>query len=506
MDCLVEMQHITKEFPGVTALDDVNFDLLSGEVHILLGENGAGKSTLMKILSGVYEPTDGKIVLGNKEYERLTPRQSVENGISIIYQELSLANQLSIAENIYMGCLPLKKVLSKKIIDYKKIRENTTELLKTIGLSRDPQTPVGNLSVSEKQQVEIARAISKNARIIIMDEPTSSLTVEETGKLFEIIHKLKKSGVGIIYISHKLDEIKKIGDRVSVLKDGKYIGTKKTAEVEIDTVISMMVGRELKAKYQSAGSHHREGKKVIFSVKNLTRKDGRVKNVSFDLYENEILGFSGMVGSGRTELMTAIFRAEEIEKGELYLQGKKLELKNPYQAVKNGIALVTEDRRELGFFHNFELWKNISIIPLIKDSKLGGLWGLLDTKREKETAKKAKEDLKIKCSSINQHVSDLSGGNQQKVIVGKWLAAEQDLIIFDEPTKGNDVGAKVEMYNIMRSLADKGKGIIMVSSELPELLSVCDRIVVFREGGIRAILNSEDATEEKIVSYAASNN
>ena len=506
MECLVEMKNICKRFPGVVALDDVNFQLYPGEVHVLLGENGAGKSTLMKILSGAFEPTSGKICLNGKEYSKLSPKESANNGISIIYQELCLVEQLSIGENIFVGRLPSKKLLGIKLVDYKEIKKRTNELLHKVGLKRDSSIDVSRISISEKQMVEIAKALSVSAKIIIMDEPTSSLTVEETDNLFGIIRQLKKSGIGVIYISHKLQEIKQIGDRVTVLKDGKYIGTKIVNEIEIDELISMMVGRELKTKYQST-AHIRHGTdKVLFSVDKLTRRDKKVKDISFELYQGEILGFAGMVGSGRTELMNAIFRAEEVESGEMYLNGEKINIKNPYQAIKKNIGLITENRREYGFFNNFEIWRNISIVPLLKDSSLGGIGGLLNSKKERESAEIQKEALKIKCSSINQNTVDLSGGNQQKVIVAKWLAAEQDLLIFDEPTKGIDIGAKVEMYNIMRDLANKGKGIIMVSSELPELLAVCDRIVVVRDGKIKAIINSEDATEEKIVKYAASDN
>ena len=506
MKHLVEMKNICKRFPGVIALDGINFSLIPGEVHILLGENGAGKSTLMKILSGVYEPSEGKIVLGDREYGRLTPKESSDNGISIIYQELSLINELSICENIFVGKLPTKKVLGLETVDYKKANQKTVELLNRVGLKRSPSTYVKELSISEKQQVEIAKSLASDSKIIIMDEPTSSLTTDETDNLFRIIGQLKSEGVGIVYISHKLKEIKQIGDRVTVLKDGKYVGTKNVSEVEIDDLVTMMVGRELKAKYQNSVHEHHGSNEIIFKVDKLTRKDKKIENVSFELYKGEILGFAGLVGSGRTELMNAIFRAEEVASGDMYLFGEKLVIKSPYQAVKRGIALLTENRRELGFFHNFDILKNISIEPLIKESKLGGVWGPLNKAKEKAHAVKQKEALSIKCSSINQNIVDLSGGNQQKVIVGKWLAADQNLIIFDEPTKGIDIGAKSEIYSIMRELADRGKAIMMVSSELPELLAVCDRIVVFREGKIRAVLRIEEATEENIIKFATSDN
>lgn len=504
MSYLVEMKNITKIFPGVVALKGINFQLMPGEVHVLLGENGAGKSTLMKILSGVYEPSEGTIILDGKEYPRLTPKESADNKISIIYQELSLIDELSIGENIFVGKLPTKKYLGMELVDYSYIEKRTKELLKKVGLNRDPSVIVEELAISEKQQVEIAKALAAEARIIIMDEPTSSLTIEETNNLFNIIRQLKREGVGIVYISHKLKEIKEIGDRVTILKDGQYVGTKNIQNVEVEELVTMMVGRELKEKYLSGSHVHKETGEVIFKIENLTRADNKVKNVSFKLYKGEILGFAGLIGSGRTELMNAIFRADKVKSGDMYLSGEKLNIKNPYEAIKKGMALVTENRRETGFFHNFEIWKNISIAPLVKNSKLGGIWGLLNKSKENKYAMEQKDSLRIKCSSVNQNITELSGGNQQKVIIGKWLAAESGMIIFDEPTKGIDVGAKSEIYNIMRKLADEGKAIIMVSSEMPELLSVCDRIAVFREGEIKTVLSSDEATEEKIILAATS--
>ncbi len=504
MNSLVEMKDICKVFPGVKALDGINFSVLPGEVHILLGENGAGKSTLMKILSGAYEPTEGSLIFGDRVFSKLTPKESSMNGISIIYQELSLINELSISENLYVGRLLTKKRLGIELVDFKTITQRTKELLAKVGLKREPGTFVKELSISEKQLVEIAKSLASEARIIIMDEPTSSLTMEETENLFRIIRQLKREGVGIVYISHKLKEIKEIGDRVTVLKDGKYIGTHRVEDVEISNLIAMMVGRELSAKYQKSGHDKHGTEEVIFQVDHLTRRDRKVEDISFKLYKGEILGFAGLVGSGRTELMNAIFRADEVSSGEMTLLGERLRIRTPYEAVKKGIALLTENRRELGFFHNFEIWKNVSIQPLIKESALGGIWGMLNRKKERTYATQQKEAMNIKCSSIDQNIVNLSGGNQQKVIVGKWLAARQKLIIFDEPTKGIDIGAKTEIYNIMRKLADEGKGIMMVSSELPELLAVCDRIAIFREGKIRTTLSIDEATEESIIKFATS--
>lgn len=499
METLVKMEHVTKEFPGVRALDNISFDIRPGEVHILLGENGAGKSTLMKILSGVYQPTSGKIYLKGKEYDYLTPKDSYENGISIIYQELSVINELSILENLFVGKLPSKKVAGISLVDYKLMNEKAKAVLDKVGIKRSPNTMVEDISISEKQQCEIAKALVSNADVIIMDEPTTSLTTSETEHLFKIIHQLKKEGKGIVYISHKMDEIKKIGDRVTVLKDGTYVGTREVKDVSVDDMIKMMVGREIKGTYHNTESEDLSKEPVIFEVKNITRKDNKVEDVSFQLHKGEILGFAGLVGSGRSELMNAIFGAEPKKSGEVFIEGKKVDIKNPYSAIKHGLAMVTENRRETGFLNNFSIKQNISIVPFIKTSKCQGLIGLVDNKAENEFAAKEKADMNIKCRDVEQNITELSGGNQQKVILGKWMAAESKIIIFDEPTKGIDVGSKSEIYVLMRRLASQGKGVVMVSSELPELLSVCDRICVFRDGKIRMTYDIAEATEENIV-------
>ncbi len=501
MDTLVKMNHITKRFPGVKALSDISFDIRPGEVHILLGENGAGKSTLMKILSGAYEPDEGTISIHDKEYNRLTPKLSAESGISIIYQELSVINELSIQENIFVGKMLKKKVAGVTVIDHEAMRKATRELLDSIDLNRKPSVLVGSLSISEKQMVEIAKAVAFNAQVIVMDEPTSSLTDDEVARLFKIIERLKAEGKGIVYISHKLKEIMQIGDRVTVLKDGTYVGTHDVKDITMDQLVTMMVGRELKDKYLGSGNTRELGK-VIFEVKNLTRRDGYVKNISFGLREGEVLGFSGLIGAGRSETMCAIFGADPISSGEIYLQGKRLRIKNPYDALKCGIGLVTENRRETGFFHNFSIKRNISIARQLKHTGAGGLWGLVDFKDEQKVAEEQRTAIQIKCASLEQGITQLSGGNQQKVILGKWMAADVRLIIFDEPTKGIDVGTKAEIYKLMRTLAENGIGVIVVSSELPELLSVCDRMIVMNEGKISAEFSAAEATEEKLVKAA----
>ncbi|NMD37181.1 MAG: ATP-binding cassette domain-containing protein [Christensenellaceae bacterium] len=502
MQNLVEMRNVTKKFPGVVALKDVNFDIRPGEVHVLLGENGAGKSTLMKILSGAYTPTSGEVIIGGETYDKLTPALSSKLGISIIYQELSVINQLSIQENIFLGKLEEKSVLGIPVVNKAEMLKKTKEYINDIGLDYAPETPVSALRISEKQMVEIAKAVAFNANVIIMDEPTSSLTDEEVNNLFDIIKKLKEEGKGIVYISHKLKEIMQIGDRVSVLKDGAYVGTHDIKDVTIDDLVTMMVGRELENKYQVQKADHQHGGEVVLEVKNLTRKDEYIKDINFVVKKGEILGFSGLVASGRSETMEAIYGAVPIKSGEIILNGKTLKINNTYEALKEGIALVTENRRETGFFHNFSIKENISVAKRLKKAKMSGMWGLIDNKDDVRVAKEQIDAMNVKCASMDQLIVELSGGNQQKVILGKWMASGCKLIIFDEPTKGIDVGTKAEIYKLMRALCDEGIGVIVVSSEMPELLAVCDRILVYYEGKINGEYDIEDATEEKLA-YSA---
>ena len=500
---LVEMKKISKKFGVVRALDDISFKVEKGKVHILLGENGAGKSTLMKILSGVYKPSSGSIILNGKEYAELTPFISSENKISIIYQELSVINELSILENLFIGKLPTKKSMGIfSMVDFKYMKKIAKNILDKIGLKREPETLVENLTIGEKQQVEIAKALVSNADIIIMDEPTTSLTESEVNNLFRIIRQLKSEGKGIVYISHKLKELKEIGDIVTVLKDGKSVGTFGVNEVEIKDLIRMMVGREVKLRYDSSNIKLNRDE-VIFEVKNLNRTDNKIKDVSFKINKGEILGFAGLVGSGRSELMEAIFGVVPIKSGEIVMYGKHSIPKNEYNSIKS-MGFITENRRETGFFHNFDIKENISIVPFIKSSKCRGILGFLNNEVEKEYAVKSKRQLNIKCDSINQNICELSGGNQQKVILSKWMMANSDLMIFDEPTKGIDIGSKSEIYTIIRELSDDGKIIMMVSSELPELLAVCDKIAVFKNGRIVDILPIKEATEEKIMKLLTS--
>ena len=500
---IVEMRNINKSFPGVKALSNISFSVKPGEVHVLLGENGAGKSTLMKVLSGVYHPDSGSIVLNGVEHSKLNPRLSREGGISIIYQELSVVNWLDIRENIFMGRMQSKKFGPVSTIDYTKLNQDTKKLLKQVNLDKyEPNKMASELSISEKQMLEIAKAISFDAKCIVMDEPTSSLTESEVKKLFEIIRDLKSKGIGIVFISHKLSEIKEIGDRISILKDGNYVGTWNVSDLSEEDMVRLMVGRELEKSYQEG---HGAFGEVVFEVKNLSRKDGKVQDFHMQVRKGEIVGLSGLVGAGRSEAMEAIFGAVPKTSGEILLEGKRLTIHTPYDALKNGIGLVTENRRETGFFQNFSNKRNISIASLLKKSKLGGVCGLIQEKSEKQMAEKAKLDLQIKWASDTQLTKNLSGGNQQKVILGKWISAGVKVLIFDEPTKGIDVGTKSEIYKMMRRLAENGIIVIVVSSEMPELLAVCDRIMVMAEGKVRGEFDIAEATEEKLAMLATGN-
>ncbi len=501
MDPLIKMEGITKDFPGVRALDHISFDIMPGEVHVLVGENGAGKSTLMKILSGVYQPTEGKIITYKNaqkhEYTRLTPQDSYDEGIAIVYQELSVINELSILENLFVGKLPTTGRFG--MVDYKSMRRKASDILQKVGIPYSPDTLVGDLAIPEKQMTEIAKALVSDAKVIVLDEPTTSLTPPEVERLHNLIRVLKAEGCGIVYISHKMDELHKIGDRVTVLKDGCYVGTYPMNEITIDELVEKMVGRKISGTYYADPGTDVQHSPVIFEVRNISRADKRCRKISFQLHQGEILGFAGLVGAGRTETMEAIFGAVPKSEGQVFVHGKEVKITSPYTAIKHGIGMLTENRRESGFAKNFTCRENISLVPFIKTSTAGGIGGLLDRDAEKKWAEEEVKQLHIKCTGIDQMTNNLSGGNQQKVILGKWLAAESDILIFDEPTKGIDVGSKSEIYVLMRKLAEAGKGVLMVSSEQTELLSVCDRIIVFRNGEIAATLNTSEASEEKIV-------
>lgn len=488
----LRMVNISKSFPGVKALSKVNLEVFCGEVHALLGENGAGKSTLLKILAGAYARDEGEIYIEGKAVGGLTPKLAEDLGISIIYQEFTLLPYLSAAENIFLGRQPRKK---NGMIDWKTCYDESRELLLEAGLNIDPKTPVSRLKVAQQQMVEIAKALSKKAKLIIMDEPSAALTQKEIDHLFAVIQKLKSRQVAVIYVSHHLEEIKAIGDRITVLRDGCYVGTAKVKDVEIPDMIRMMVGRELADMYPKASV--KIGKPVL-SVRRLSTRD-KLKDISFTVHQGEILGIAGLVGAGRTELARAVFGADKISSGEVEMDGKVLAVRSPRDAIANRIGLVPEDRKNQGLVLMMDVRGNTTLANLKKLVQ----WGKLNLKREAEAAEDYRSRLHIVTPGINETVSNLSGGNQQKVILGKWLFADCRLLIIDEPTRGIDVGAKVEIYELVKTLVEKGMAILIISSEMPELMGICDRILVMHEGEITGELARDAFDEETIMAFAA---
>jgi ribose transport system ATP-binding protein len=491
------MEGISKAFPGVQALDRVDFEAYSGEVMALVGENGAGKSTLMKILSGAYMKDTGRIYIDGKRVEIQNPYHAQLLGISTIYQELNVTPNQTVAQNIFLGREIKRKGILGKLgfVDKKEMERRAKELLNRVGANIDPRELVKNLSVAQRQMVEIAKALSLEAKIIIMDEPTSALGPEEVEKLFEIIRQLKEQGIAIIFISHRLEEVFKIADRITILRDGKLVGVMSKDEATFDKVIYLMVNRPLgdmfKKEEVSKG-------KLILEVKNL--RSAIIKDVSFSLYEGEILGIAGLVGSGRTELVRLIFGADPKISGEIYLNGEKVEIKSPEDAVKHGIGLVPEDRQNQGLILKMSVRENIGVTIIRKILKF---LGFIDKNKLTEIAENFVKRLNIKTPSIFEKVLYLSGGNQQKVVLAKWLASNPKILILDEPTRGIDVGAKAEIHAIMSQLAKIGIGIIMISSEIPELLAMSDRILVMSEGKVVVELPRSEATQEKIMAYAS---
>jgi D-allose transport system ATP-binding protein len=501
---LVEMKGIFKTFGGVHALQGVDLDIHRGEVHVVLGENGAGKSTLMKILSGTYPPTAGKIIIDGQEHSTLKPTQAAHLGIAIIYQELSVISELSALENLFVGRIPLRKRLGIPVVDWPLMERESRTVLASLGLKIDVHTPVRHLSIAHRQMVEIAKALMRHARVVVMDEPTSSLTNVEVNRLFSIVRQLRQEGRAVVFISHKLDEVREIGDRFTVLKDGSTNGSGKVAAVSNDDLVRMMVGRSVKQYFLNEAAIDRSQSPVL-RISNVSSRDRKwVRDVSFDLFAGEILGFAGLVGSGRTELMNCLFGAMPRRSGKIELHGRDITPRGPVEALKNGMAYITESRLQTGCMPNFSIKDNVVISRSVKISPLRGLWGLIQRREENRIAEEQRKLVGIKCSSIEQNITELSGGNQQKVVVGKWICIQPDVFIFDEPTRGIDVGAKAEIYRIMRELSSQGKAIIMVSSELPEILAVCDRIAVFRAGRIVQILEGNSASEAQILELAIS--
>ncbi len=493
-EVLVLMEGIEKSFPGVHALSQCQFELRPGEVHALVGENGAGKSTLMKVLAGVYSKDAGRIVYKGKEVEIHNPRAAQNLGISMIHQELNLMPHLTVAQNIFIGREPRRNV--KFMLDDKAINRQTEQVFELMRLNLDPRIKVADLTVAKQQMVEIAKALSFNSEVLIMDEPTAALTEAEIDELFRIIRDLRAKGVGVVHISHRLEELKQISDRITVMRDGRYIDTVKTQDATIDQIISMMVGRTI---YEAAPEvPEKPSEEVVLEVKHLNRGNV-IKDVSFQLKKGEILGFSGLVGAGRTEVARAVFGADPVESGEIYVQGNKVHIGSPSDAVQHGIGYLSEDRKRYGLALGMDVADNTVLASFRKFiNRIGWVRFSQIQARSREIV----TALAIKTPGLQQKVKNLSGGNQQKVIIGKWLTADTSVLIFDEPTRGIDVGAKSEIYHLLNNLAQQGKSIIMISSELPEILRMSHRVVVMCEGRITGELNIAEATQEKIMQYA----
>jgi ribose transport system ATP-binding protein len=493
-EILVRMEGIEKRFPGVHAIAQGHFELRQGEVHALLGENGAGKSTLMKVLAGVYQKDGGHIYYRGKEVDVTSPRAAQELGISMIHQELNLMPHLTVAQNIFIGREPRSAL--NFFLDDRALNEQARKVLASLHLKLDPRAKVDDLTVAMQQMVEIAKALALGFEVLIMDEPTAALTDSEINELFHLIRDLRTRGIGIVYISHRLEEIKQISDRVTVMRDGHYIDTVNTADVTMDRIINMMVGRTI---YESAPElPENPSQEVILEARHLSR--GRaVRDVSFQLKRGEILGFAGLVGAGRTEVARLIFGADHRDSGEILVHGKPAQINSPREAVRTGIAYLSEDRKRYGLALGMDVETNVVLATFQKFLRMLG-W--VDTAETRKTGEFYVKALAIKTPSLQQRVKNLSGGNQQKVIIGKWLTANTDILIFDEPTRGIDVGAKSEIYRLLNELAHQGKGIIMISSELPEILRMSHRIAVMCEGRLTGELSSQEATQEKIMALA----
>ncbi|NIK69759.1 MULTISPECIES: sugar ABC transporter ATP-binding protein [unclassified Paenibacillus] len=495
---LLEMNNITKTFPGVKALDNVTLKVRPGTVHALMGENGAGKSTLMKCLFGIYHPDAGEIFLDGQKADIKSSKDALNSGVSMIHQELHPVPQRSVMENIWLGRFPMTGVRPLRFIDHKKMYKDTVALFEDLNMDIDPNQLVGELSVSKIQSLEIAKAVSFNSRVIVMDEPTSSLTGNEVEQLFAIINKLRARGVAIIYISHKMEEILRISDDVTIMRDGKYIGTWESKELTIDMIIQRMVGRDLSERFPERTNVPGE---VMMKVEGLTSINPKsFKDVSFELRKGEILGVGGLVGAQRTELIEALFGLRSVKSGAIYKDGKQITIKSPIDAKKHKIALLTEERRVTGIFPVLNITENTAIANL---GLYKGPFGLLNESKMRVEAKKGVEKFRTKTPSVNQLIRNLSGGNQQKVLLARWLLTDPDILLLDEPTRGIDIGAKYEIYQIIIDLAKQGKSIIMISSEMPELIGMSDRIMVMSEGRATGILDGKDATEQSIMRLAA---
>jgi ribose transport system ATP-binding protein len=493
-DVILEVEGVSKSFPGVKALDQVSFNLRKGEVHALVGENGAGKSTLMKILSGVYQADEGVIRFNGREVRFHDSTQARDAGIGIIYQELNLIPHLSVAANIFIGREPLTRL---RILDEKKMNREAVSILERLNLRIDPTITLNRLPISKQQMVEIAKSLSFDSEVLIMDEPTSALTESEIDELFTVIHRLRDRGVAIIYISHRLEELKHIVDRISIFRDGRYVSTDAYASITMDTIVNRMVGRTLEQKFPTR--HNVPTTEKILEVRNIVRR-GVLHDISFDLYRGEILGFAGLMGAGRSELARAIFGADPIESGTVIMNGKTLASLSPSASIRAGIAYLSENRKQEGLAVRMKVAENVTL------ANMGGVssgLGVISRRRELNACKRYVEELAIRTPSLLQVVNNLSGGNQQKVVVAKWLFCDSKILIFDEPTRGIDVGTKFAIYELIERLAREGVGIIMISSELPEIMGMTDRVIVLHEGSLEATLVTKDTTQEEILNFAA---
>ncbi len=492
-DALLNVRGLTKRFPGVVALKSVDFDVREGEVHALLGENGAGKSTLIKVLGGVLQPDEGSITFCGKKMQGTNPHRAQGLGIGTIHQESELALPLTAGENIYMGRMPTS---AKGIIDRQKVYRDAQRWLEKVGAKFSARKTAADLSISQRRLVELARAVSMDAKLLIMDEPTTVFTDEEVETLFQIIRELKRQGVATIYISHRLQEIYEIADRVTVLRDGEKIGTLDAGDADEDVLIKMMVGRQLSQVYPERSNAAPSSE--LLRVEGLARR-GVIEDVSFTVDAGEIVGLSGLVGAGRTSIANILFGAMKADRGEVWLRGKKIRIHSPAAAIRHGIGYITADRKLDGLLLIKSIRENVSLACLRRLQR----FSFIARGRERQAAEKFKDVLAIKTPSIDQIVENLSGGNQQKVVFARWMLAKSDLLILDEPTVGIDVGAKQEIYRLMNGIAAEGRGILMISSELPELLGMCDRILVMREGRIVYEVSGAEATQEKILYYSA---
>lgn len=491
---LLEMINITKEFPGVKALNGVNLNVRPGTVHALMGENGAGKSTLMKCLFGIYEKNSGKILLEGKEINFKNAKEALEQGVAMVHQELNQVRQRSVVDNIWLGRYPKKGFF----VDEKKMYNDTLEIFKELGIPTDPLAKVGTLSVSEMQMLEIAKAVSYNSKILVLDEPTSSLTEKEVEHLFRIVNKLRDKGCGIIYISHKMEEILAISDDVTIMRDGQWISTNRAKDLSTNMIINMMVGRDLTHRFPKKTNHPSE---ILLKVSSLTGKvQPTIQDISFELRKGEILGVAGLVGAKRTEMVESIFGLRTLESGKIELDGREIKNRNPIDAIKNKFALITEERRVTGIYAQLDIRFNATISYLEKYLSPTKL--LSDKKMEADT-EWVINSMKVKTPNQKTQIGNLSGGNQQKVIIGRALLTEPEVLMLDEPTRGIDVGAKYEIYQLMNDLASKGKGIIIISSEMPELIGTADRILVMSNGRVAGIVDASTASQEEIMALSA---